>query len=145
MRGDRSRLHSQEWGFRTLSRGVLPIFSIEHRTEKREDVAMLGILIGALLLGVIISVMEGDFPDFLALVGCVVIAAIGQFAGVCGGMSATGNPLLGILAGCVLGGILGGVAIAKFIGMTVQRACIAAGIYTLVNVALSFGIQMLFA
>jgi hypothetical protein len=85
---------------------------------------MLGILIGAAVLGVIIAVMEeGDFPGWFPLILCVLAASI---------PAAIVNALLPphlFFVGAAVGTACATVAISALCQMTVQRAFIAASIY----------------
>jgi hypothetical protein len=96
---------------------------------------MIGLLIGAALLGVIIAIMEeGEFPGWGALILCVLAATV---------PAAIINILLPsylFVVGLAVGAICAGFAISAACGMTVKRASIAAGIY----LALQSGISLVF-
>ncbi len=93
---------------------------------------MLGILLGAAILGVIITVMEdGDFPGWFALIMCVLAASIPAAI-----INAFLPPNL-FIVGVLVGALCAGVAISYFCQMAFQRALIAAGIYFGCQIALS--------
>lgn len=98
---------------------------------------MLGLLLGAAVMGVIIAMMEeGEFPGWLNMILCVLAASLPAWI--------INNYILytpfGIL-GLVVGAVTGGAAISALCGMSLQRASIAASIYLgiilVVNVALT--------
>jgi hypothetical protein len=98
---------------------------------------MLGILLGAAVLGVIITVMEeGDFPGWFPMIMCVLAASVP--AGIVNALTPPALFFLGPAVGtaCVT------VAISYFCQMTVRRAFIAASIYFAFQVAL--GILLLY-
>jgi hypothetical protein len=85
---------------------------------------MLGVLLGAAVLGVIIAVMEdGDFPGWFPLIMCVLAASIP--AGI---LSAVLPPGL-FFVGSFVGALCATVAISYFCQMTVWRAFLASQIY----------------
>ena len=99
---------------------------------------MLGLLIGAGILGVIIMVMEeGDFPGWGTLIICVLAAVIPSAV-----ISATVPEGL-VLLGPVVGAVCSGLAISATCGMSVKRSCIAAGIFFACQFAISFTLSML--
>jgi len=93
---------------------------------------MLGILVGAGILGIIIAVMEeGDFPGWFKMILCVLAAAI---------PAAIVNALLPpplFIVGLAVGAACAGCAISALCGMGVKRATIAAGIYLAVQTLIS--------
>jgi hypothetical protein len=93
---------------------------------------VLGLVLGAGILGIIIAVMEeGEFPGWLKMIGCVLAAAI---------PAAIINALLPaelFLVGLAVGAVCAGFAIAATCGMSVKRATIAAGIYLGIQTAIS--------
>lgn len=103
---------------------------------------MLGLLLGAVVLGVIVSVMEGDFPEFLPLLGCVIVVSAASFVTSLL-IGETENVLLAFAPLVVAAGA-GGVAISGLLGMTVKRASIAAGIYLFVNLLIAVGFLLVF-
>ena len=103
---------------------------------------MIGLLLGALILGVIISVMEDDFPDFLPLLGCVVVVFLASW-GAAIAIGDTQSILLSFVP-LIVGAFAGGIAISAFIGMTVKRATIAAASYLGVQLAFALIIALVF-
>jgi hypothetical protein len=93
---------------------------------------IIGLLVQAGILGLIIASMERDeFPGWGKMVICVLAAVIP--AGI---VNALLPPEL-FLIGLTVGAVCAGFAISALCGMTVKRACIAAGIYWAIQVALS--------
>jgi hypothetical protein len=93
---------------------------------------MLGIIVGAGILGVIIAVMEQEkFPGWVPMVLCVLAALIP--AAIVNAMLPPGFFFVGLLVGAVCAGF----AISAATGMGVQRACFAAGIYLAIQTAIS--------
>jgi hypothetical protein len=85
---------------------------------------MVGLVVGAAILGIIIAVMEGsDFPGWGVMILCVLAAAIPALI-----INALLPPGLFII-GLTVGAACAGIAIAATCGMGLQRAFIAAGIY----------------
>jgi hypothetical protein len=100
---------------------------------------MLGLAVGAGILGIIIMVMEEDeFPGWFSMVVCVLAAAIPAAI-----INAFLPPAL-FLVGLTIGAICAGFAISAFCGMTVKRASIAAGIYLAVQASISIGMAVAF-
>ena len=98
---------------------------------------MIGLLIGAGILGVIIMAMEeGDFPGWFAMIACVLAATIPAAI-----VNAFLPPYLFII-GLAVGAVVAGFAISALCGMSVKRASIAAAIYLAVQVGISFGLSM---
>lgn len=93
---------------------------------------MLGIIMGAAILGIIIAVMEkGDFPGWGSMIVCVLAAAIPAAV-----VKLFVPPGL-FIVGLAVGAVCAGFAISALCGMSVQRACIAAGTYLAVQTAIS--------
>jgi hypothetical protein len=100
---------------------------------------MIGLLIGAAVLGVIIAVMEGDgeFPGCLSMIACVLAATI---------PAAIVNTFLPpglFLVGLAVGALCAGAAISALCGMSLQRASIAAAIYLAVQTVISLGFHLM--
>lgn len=94
---------------------------------------MLGIIIGAAILGVIIAVMEqGEFPGW----GPMVISVLA--AGIPALIVNSFLPSDLFFIGLAVGAICAGCAISATCGMSVKRATIAAAIYLTVQVVISF-------
>jgi hypothetical protein len=99
---------------------------------------MLGLIVGAAVLGIIIAVMEeGDFPGWFEMIVCVLAAVIP--AGIINAML----PQNLFIVGLAVGAVIAGCAISALCGMSVKRASIAASIYLVIQVSIEFGIQML--
>ena len=100
---------------------------------------MLGIILGAAILGIIIAVMEqGEFPGWGQMVLCVLAAGI---------PSAVVNSFLPdnlFFIGLIVGAICAGLAISATTGMSVKRATIAASIYLGISIALSLAMRAAF-
>jgi hypothetical protein len=95
---------------------------------------MYGIMIGAALLGIIIAVMEqGEFPGWGKMIICVLAAVIPATI-----INLLLPPQLFII-GLVVGAACAGMAIAATCGMRVKRASLAAGIYLVIQAAISAG------
>ena len=100
---------------------------------------MIGIIVGAALLGLIVMVIEKeDFPGWGKMVVCVL---------------ATGLPALIInrilppelfIVGLLVGALCGGFLLMAFCGMTVKRASIAMGVYLGFQVVLSTALYFMF-
>ena len=94
---------------------------------------LIGVIIGAAMLGGIIMVMERDgFPGWDKMIPCVLAAVI---------PASIVNYLLPpslFPIGLAVGAICAGFAISFTCGMGVKRACIAAGIYLAIQVAIGF-------
>ena len=85
---------------------------------------MLGILLGAGILGLIVMAVEReDFPGWGKMIVCVLATAIPTII-----INALLPPELFIF-GLLAGGLSGGFLLMAFCGMTVQRATVAMGIY----------------
>jgi hypothetical protein len=93
---------------------------------------MLGIVLGAGVLGLIIAVMEqGEFPGWGKMIVCVLAALI---------PAAIINLLLPaglFIVGLAVGAVCAGLAISAMTGMSVKRASIAAAIYLGVQTVIS--------
>ncbi|MFN0198516.1 MAG: hypothetical protein ACKVT0_17355 [Planctomycetaceae bacterium] len=93
---------------------------------------MLSIILGAVVLGLTIAIMEDeDFPGWGTLFICVLASLlptilIGRY-----------TPPQLFFVGPVVGAMCGGVAISATCGMSYQRASIAAGIYLAFQIGLS--------
>jgi hypothetical protein len=99
---------------------------------------MIGILIGAAILGVIIAVMEQDeFPGWGKMILCVLAAGIPAAI-----INALLPPYL-FIVGLAVGAVCAGFAISWTCGMTVKRATIAAGIYLAIQAAISLTFYLL--
>lgn len=98
---------------------------------------MIGLLIGAAVLGVIIAVMEGDgeFPGWPSMFACVLAATIPAVV-----LNSFLPPEL-FLVGLAVGALCAGAAISALCGMSLQRAGIAAAIYLAFQVVISLGIH----
>jgi len=101
---------------------------------------MLGLLLGAGILGIVIAVMERDeFPGWGKMVLCVFAAGIPAF------IINYFLPAFLFFIGLAVGAICAGVAISYFCAMSFQRACIAAGIYLGIQTVISFGLYLMFS
>jgi hypothetical protein len=95
---------------------------------------MLGIIVGAALLGIIIAVMEREeFPGWGKMVLCVLAAGIP--AAIVNAFLPPGLFFIGTLVGAACACL----AIMYTCGMAFPRAAIAAGIYFALQMAISFG------
>jgi hypothetical protein len=99
---------------------------------------MLGIIIGAGILGLTIAVMEdGEFPGWFNMVLCVLAAVI---------PASVVNALLPpemFIVGLAVGAACAGLVISATCGMSVQRASIAAGIYLAIQTVITMGLYFL--
>jgi hypothetical protein len=95
---------------------------------------MVGLFVGAGILGIIIAVMEqGEFPGWGVMIICVLAAVV---------PAAIINVLLPpgfFLIGLVVGAMIAAFAISATCGMGLQRAGIAASIYLAIQTAISAG------
>jgi hypothetical protein len=99
---------------------------------------MLGLFIGAAILGSIIAVMEqGDFPGWGKMLICVLAAVVP--ATVLNMLLPPGMFIIGLAVGAACAG----VAISALCGMSLQRSSIAAGIYLAVQTVISIGLYAL--
>ena len=97
---------------------------------------MIGLFIGAGILGIIITVMEeGEFPGWFSMIASVLAATIPATI-----INAFLPPYLSVI-GLAVGAVLAGFAISAFCGMTVKRASIAAAIYLAIVVSLSMALS----
>jgi hypothetical protein len=97
---------------------------------------MLGLILGAAILGIIVAAMErGEFPGWGKMALCVLAAAIPAFV-----INALLPPELFII-GLAVGALCAGLAISATTGMGVKRASIAAGIYLAIQTAISLGLS----
>src|SRR5262245_58521350 len=100
---------------------------------------VVGVMIGAAVLGIIIAVMEkGEFPGWGKMVACVLAADLPTAVA-----NAVVRPQL-ILIGLLVGAVLPAVAIMYTCGMDMKRAFLAAGIYFAVQIAFSTMLYFLF-
>ena len=100
---------------------------------------MLGLIIGAGILGIIIAVMEKDeFPGWGKMVICVLAAVIPAAI-----LNAALPPEL-FFVGLIVGAVCAAVAISATCGMSVKRAGIAAGIYLGFQVVFSLALGAMF-
>src|SRR5438067_405963 len=99
---------------------------------------MLGLIVGAGILGITIAVMEqGEFPGWGKMILCVLAAVIPAAI-----INALLPPML-FLVGLVVGAVCAGFAISATCGMGVKRASIAAGIYLAIQAAISLVLQLM--
>ena len=99
---------------------------------------MLGLFVGAAILGITIAVMEeGDFPGWGKMILCVLAAVIP--AGI---INALLPPEL-FIVGLAVGAVCAGLAISAMCGMSVKRASIAAGIYLAIQTAISIVVYLM--
>jgi hypothetical protein len=100
---------------------------------------MLGLIIGAGILGVIISVMEqGEFPGWGKMLICVLAALLPAAL-----LNAVLPPEL-FIVGLAVGAACAAVAISATCGMSVKRSAIAAGIYLGIQFLLSLAFYAMF-
>jgi len=100
---------------------------------------MLGLIIGAAVLGIIIVVMEkGEFPGMGKMILCVLAASIPAF--VLGRLLPPELFFIPLLVGAVCAGL----AISYATGMGLKRAFIAAAIYFGFQIAFSIALAMMF-
>ncbi|OWK35807.1 hypothetical protein [Fimbriiglobus ruber] len=100
---------------------------------------MLGLILGAAVLGIIIAAMEqGEFPGWGKMVICVLAAVVPAAI-----VNALVPPEL-FFIGLAVGAICAGFAIMVTCGMTFQRSFVAAGIYLAIQVVLSLGLRAIF-
>ncbi len=101
---------------------------------------MLGIFLGAAILGIIIGIMEQDeFPGLGKMLLCVLAAIIP--AAIINTMLPSELFVVGLLAGAICAAF----AISFLTGMTVKRAAIAASIFFVCQIALSVAIEAMFS
>ena len=97
---------------------------------------MLGLIIGAAILGIIIAVMEQDeFPGWGKMVICVLAAVVPAAI-----VNAILPPEL-FFVGLLVGAVCAAMAISATCGMSVKRAGIAASIYLSIQVILSLALN----
>ncbi|MEZ6141780.1 MAG: hypothetical protein R3B84_14510 [Zavarzinella sp.] len=100
---------------------------------------MLALIIGAGILGLIISFMDdGEFPGWGKMLICVFAALL---------PASIINYLLPpelFFIGLTVGAICATFAIMATCGMTIKEAAIAAGIYLGIQIALTLGIRSMF-
>jgi hypothetical protein len=93
---------------------------------------MLGLLIGAAVLGLIVAAMEREgFPGWGVMIVCVLAATIPALL-----LNALLPPSF-FIVGLAVGALCAGLAISALCGMTVKRASIAAAIYLGIQTAIS--------
>ena len=93
---------------------------------------MLGLIVGAGILGIIIALMEEDeFPGWGKMIVCVLAAVVPAAI-----INAILPPYL-FFIGLAVGAALAGLAISALVGMSVRRASIAAGIYLAIQTVIS--------
>jgi hypothetical protein len=99
---------------------------------------MLGLILGAGILGIIIAVMEqGEFPGWGKMIICVLVAVIP--AAIINALLPPGLFIIGL----AVGALCAGFAISATCGMSVKRASIASGIYFAIQSTLSLGLYVL--
>jgi hypothetical protein len=99
---------------------------------------MIGIILGAGILGIIIAVMEqGEFPGWGKMVLCVLAAGIPALI-----INALLPPALFII-GLAVGAVCAGFVISATCGMSVKRATIAAAIYLAIQTVISLVFYLL--
>lgn len=99
---------------------------------------MLGLFMGAAILGIIIAVMEQDeFPGWGKMIICVLAAVVPEV--ILNNMLPSELFLIGLAGGavCAAG------AIMATCGMELKRACIASGIYLAIQVVLTLAVAAL--
>ena len=96
-------------------------------------VTILWLLFNAALLGGIIAVMEqGEFPGLLPMIGCVLVATVPAIL-----INRMLPPAM-FIVGLAVGATCAGFAISALCGMSVKRAIIAASIYLVAQILVSF-------
>jgi hypothetical protein len=99
---------------------------------------IVGLFVGAGILGIIIAVMEeGDFPGWGKMVLCVLAGVIPAAI-----INALLPPAL-FVVGLAVGAVCAGLAISATCGMGVKRASIAGGVYFGIQTAISFGLYLM--
>ena len=99
---------------------------------------MLGLFIGAAILGSIIAVMEQeDFPGWGTMIICVLAAFVPAM--LINWMLPPGLFLIGLS----MGAVCAGAAISALCGMSLQRAYTAACIYLAIQTVISLGLSAL--
>ena len=102
------------------------------QSPAKGDRLMIGLIVGAGILGVIIAVMEQDeFPGWGKMVLCVLAAAIP--AAIINALLPAGLFIIGLAVGAVCAGF----AISALTGMSVKRASIAGAIYLSIQPVIS--------
>lgn len=97
---------------------------------------MIGILIGAAILGIIIAAMEeGEFPGWFPMILSVLAAVLPAIV-----INNFLPPSL-FIVGLAVGAACAGVAISALCGMSFKRASIAAVVYLAVQTGISFLFQ----
>ncbi len=100
---------------------------------------MLGIILGAAILGIIIAVMEqGEFPGWGKMVVCVLAAGIPNF------ILNQVLPAELFFVGILVGAVCAMFAIMATCGMGPKRAGIAAGIYFAIQLVIGLAFAAIF-
>jgi len=98
---------------------------------------MFGLIIGAAILGLIIAMMEdGEFPGWGTMIICVLVTGIPSFIVMMVAAATIGESFW--FLGPIVGSVSGGCAISATCGMSVKRASIAAAIYCVVQIGISY-------
>ena len=106
--------------------------SDEVGNTRKPGAVMLGLLIGAAILGLIIAAMEREgFPGWAAMIVSVLAATIP--AALINGLLPPGLFIVGL----AVGALCSGLAISAMRGMSVKRASIAASIYLGIQTAIT--------
>ena len=101
---------------------------------------MVGLVIGAGILGITIAVMEeGDFPGWGAMLLCVLAALLPAAV-----VNAALPPGL-FIVGLAIGAVCASFVISATCGMSVKRAGIAASIYLAIQTIITLLIQFAFS
>ena len=100
---------------------------------------MLGLLVGAAVLGIIIVAMEkGEFPGWGKMILCALAASLPAF------VINLFLPYNFFFVGLIVGALCAATTISATCGMSVQRSLIAALIYFGVQFCISFALIVLF-
>jgi hypothetical protein len=103
-----------------------------------EDHPMLGLILGAAILGIIITAMEGgEFPGWGKMILCVLAAVIPAAV-----LNAVLPPAL-FFVGLIVGAACATVAIMLTCDMDLKRAGLAAAIYLVIQVVISLALGAL--
>jgi hypothetical protein len=98
---------------------------------------MLGLIVGAALLGIIVAIMEeGEFPGWGRVILCALATLIPT------GIINAFLPDALFFVGAIVGAVVGGCAISALCGMSVKRASIAAAIWLLIMIGVSFLLKL---
>ena len=94
---------------------------------------MIGLIIDAAVIGVIIAVMESDeFPGWGVTILCALAISVSTW------LLSMALPGLWALLGIVGGAVVGAFVISALCGMSLKRAGIAASIFLVYRIAISF-------